>query len=456
MKKLFTILPLCLMLGAFSTKAQIYSQNFNTGSASDWSLNTSDLGGTTSTSGNQWLINSTYAAGPFGTATADQISGITGFPHSNYMHINCGPGLASLYGSNCNYNASGSGETYFAALNTPIVTTGFTAVNFSFWWICEASPAAAGKVFYLTSASGTWTQITTPMPTYFGNSAWLSQTVHLAAFDNQPFLEFGFQFTDEAGSDPAFGIDEIKVTGTSSASVPVPSFTMNHTAVCQDSCITFTSTSTGTIDSIRWKVVGVPYTSTVNPLVQCFTSPVPPGTYFMRLYAFGGGGVDSVTQPFTVNPSPHPTITKTGHVLSVPAVYTAYQWYNAATAITGATNATYTYTSGGTTYSVVVDSAGCKGTSQIINTVGLQSVTTNNNTYWISAQGNNVPVLYSTEPLEAALTVSLFDATGRKITSDTWAQGANNLPLAVNTLPEGLYIIKLSNYNTSMVIKWIK
>ena len=107
MKKLFTLLFSFCAFNAFA-QSTIYLQTFNTGSASDWSMNTSDLGGTVGLTGNQWVINNSYAAGPLGTVTPAEPTG-TGItaPNSYYLHMNCGPTYASLFGSNDNFQAIG-------------------------------------------------------------------------------------------------------------------------------------------------------------------------------------------------------------------------------------------------------------------------------------------------------------------------------------------------------------
>ncbi len=455
MRSLITFcLSLFLCAGA---NAQIYTQNFNTGSAADWTLMSSELGGSTSTADNQWLINSVYAAGPLGTATPSQPSGITGSPNSNYMHVNCGPTFASLYGSNCNFQAGGATTNMVSAMNTPISTLGYTGVNFNFWWLCEGNASASyGNVYYRTSTSGSWTMITTPITNYNLTSNWTSQSIHLAAFDNQATLEFAFQFTAGAtGNDPAFGVDEITVTGTPSASVPTPSFTATPNPVCQDSCITFTNTTVGAVDSIRWMIVGAPYTSTVTPAYQlCIPSIVPAGPYTMRLYVFKGGAVDSVDHTFTVNPAPHPVIIRTLNTFSVTGSYTGYQWYNGTTKITGATNSGYTTTVKGS-YSVVVDSGGCKGTATF-STLAVGGVNADLQAFWIDQNGGNAIRLYAAAPLDEQLNVSVFDATGRNVLSEAWNIGATDKQIDAGFYAPGLYYIKVTGHGSSTTLRWLK
>lgn len=453
MKKLLTFLLSMSSLAAIA-QTTIYSQNFNTGSASDWTMLSGALGGVILPTGNQWLINNTYTAGPFGTTTPNQPAGITGSPNSNYLHMNCGPLLSSLYGSNCNYNAGATGETYFTVMNTPISTTGYTGVSFSFWWLCNGSAAADGKVYYRTSSSGTWTLITTPISSYYGSSTWALQTITMAAFDNKAFLEFGFEFRDQTGSDPAFGVDDIKVTGFTAASVSA-SMTSSSSTACQDSCITVTNTSTGTVDSARWSCPGATITTTSSsPATICFPTP---GVKTVKLYLYNGGiKVDSASRTVTVNPTPHPTVTKTGTTFSVPALYTSYQWYSVSIPpipISGATNATYTTTVTGS-YAVLVDSAGCRGYAIYGAVTGIDNIAGEQPAFWCARSGNGDIFLHSATEFSAPVTVNIFDVTGRLIRSEIWNKEEQVLQLKGLTLRSGMYVIRLNGNNISSVLKW--
>ncbi|GAA4468727.1 hypothetical protein GCM10023093_26900 [Nemorincola caseinilytica] len=459
MKKILTLIPSLLLLGALGSRAQttIYSQDFNASTATPtgWTLMSADNGGTTSTAGNQWLINNTYTPGIVGTATPSQPAGITGGPTSNYLHINCGPSFSGLYGLNANYNATGSGEKYFAT-TASVVTTGYTAVSLKFWWICAGGASADGKIYYRTSSSGTWTLITTPISSYFGmGSAWNSQTVTMAAFDNQAYLQFGFEFRDgSGGSDPAFAVDDIKVEGTG-ATTPDASMTASSTTVCSDSCATFTSTSTGTasIDSFKWSCPGATIaTPLVSPASICFPDA---GTYTVKLYLYDGGiRIDSASTTMTVKQSPAPVIIKTGSTLSVSGAYTSYQWYNGLTPVPGATNASYTYSAPGV-YGVMVDSNGCKGVG-IKSTLAVGQVNGSGNTFWVARQQGNTLPLIAASPLDEALNVAVYDATGRAVTSSRWEKGTTSLIMSEMNVAPGMYIVRLSNDNTSMVLRWLR
>ncbi len=239
--------------------------------------------------------------------------------------------------------------------------------------------------------------------------------------------------------------------------IPTASFSSATTSGCQDSCIAFNSTSasSGIIDSVRWTAVpsgAVISNPTSNTTNICFTNS---GSFSVKIKAYGGGGVDSFSSTIIINPAPHPHITQSGHTLTASGgPYTSYQWYNGA-AISGATNVTYTYTVSGVNYWVVVDSGGCKGQSNNINPLGVITENAMANYFW-SNNNNSTIDLYSAKPLDETINITLFDLTGRSILHDSWNQGTNSKEISNAFIPSGLYIIKLSNQTTSVVLKWQK
>ena len=462
MKKLATLcLSLFTCFSAARAQTVLYSQTFDSTYA-DWSLNTSDLGGVTTMTPNYWTVTNVYAGGSaLFVNTPDQPAGIYGNPESPYLHIRSAVGPA-----NATFNASGN-HSYTAGMNSPIVTTSYSGVTLSFWWLCKGNGVSFGRVYFRTSSSATgWQQISTAsippaaLDSYNNQaSSWIQQTIHLDSFDNQPFLEFAFQFHHQgvAGSDPSFAIDDVMITGTpATVTAPVASFSSASTTPCQDGCVLFTSTSTGTIDSVRWDAspAGPSIVSaTSDTTTMCFPTS---GAYSVTLTAYNSGGSNSSTTVINVIPTPHPTITQTGAVLSVPAVYTTYQWYNGLTAITGATTNTYTITTT-STYGVVVDSVGCQGGDTL--TTGPLHVTNLTNTvadFWLAQPNSSSVNLSSSKPIDDALGITIYDATGRKILDEVWNAGSYTKRINGLAVANGLYIIKLSNSYTSVVLKWQK
>ncbi len=224
------LLGLVLTSMNYSSIAQttIYSEDFNAGSGTIV-LNTSDQGSIAGTSGtNFWIVNNAYTGGnftiiclgyPFGAtagATPSQPVGITS-PDGGYMHIVSTAGQASGI-NNANFQAADGfcvfDENNFSKTAT-ISTLGYTGVSFSFWWLCAGGVQSYGELYYSVDGGSSWTKSTSTAQ-YSGQSTWIQETVTNAAFDNQASVMFGFKFvnlTTTATSDPAFSIDDIKVTG---------------------------------------------------------------------------------------------------------------------------------------------------------------------------------------------------------------------------------------------------
>lgn len=249
-----------------------------------------------------------------------------------------------------------------------------------------------------------------------------------------------------------------KVTAVLLAKYSIP-----DSALCQDSCVLFTNTSIGTTDSIRWMIAPTGpsiVNSAADTTTMCFATP---GIYAVTLHIYYKGKDSFATKTVTVSARPVPTITQSGLTLSTYAGYGSYQWYNGTTLIPGAVINSYDFTPPGGTYRVVIDSNGCTGEATITPLLPWLNVTTVNdvkpeNKYWLtqSANDNNMITLYAGRPIDDQLAVTMYDATGRAILNDKWSKGGSQLQIKAASIAPGIYIIKLTNHNTSEVLKWIK
>jgi len=156
-----------------------------------------------------------------------------------------------------------------------------------------------------------------------------------------------------------------------------------------------------------------------------------------------------------VKKSPAPVVTMGGHVLSVPAVYSSYQWQFDSTNITGATSNTYTFATTGY-YRVIVDSNGCVGKS--INhrfSLEVDELTGKEITFGLTPEGKTATVIASSV-LTSDLEMSVFDVAGHKVFSQMWQRGTSSMKIEKDWLAPGLYLIRLSNSGTSVTLKWQK
>ncbi|MCW3122615.1 MAG: hypothetical protein JWQ38_2107 [Flavipsychrobacter sp.] len=244
--------------------------------------------------------------------------------------------------------------------------------------------------------------------------------------------------------------------------VLIDSFTESTTTTCQDSCVTFISLSIGTIDTKTWSVSPAgPTISAPNSDTTTICFPAN-GTFAVTFTITSGTKTATKTVNVDVSATPHPPISRSGHWdLSVPGTgYGHYQWYSGTTLIPGAVINTFTAPALGV-YSVEVDSNGCNGVSTytVVSTTSITKAnSTEKNKYWLSQQGqdNSSVMVYSARPVDAPLTVTMYDATGRTILDDKWSLGTSNIQIKAASLAPGIYLIKLTNNNTSEVLKWLK
>jgi hypothetical protein len=478
MQKLSTFFLVVLISAAFNTSAQMFwVENFEGGSTGGllvgaytspngpWTLTVT---GPEDLEHNEWYVS------------CAENGHTTGYCGTDCAPVSATATLSTLHVGAYSLSSGDNGAQYDNGSGPFIVTTdrraesptincsGRYTITMAFYYIERGDLTNDdGSVWYSPDNGTTWSllvntpktpPICPPSGTFAYPGYWDRYTVALpASANNNPTVKIGFRWVnnnDAFGTDPSFAIDSVSLTAGSSTSTPTPSFSVTPSyTVCQDSCIRFTNTSTGIVDSFRWSVPGVAIsTPTVSPVSICFSVA---GTYTATLTVWHAGTPYTATHTVTVNPAPHPVITRIGHTLSVSGAYTAYQWLTGATPISGATNSSYTFTSSAT-YAVVVDSAGCYGLATIaISTTGISGISLENK-YWIAQPSHNSIDLYASEPLNEAVDISVYDPTGRQIITDKWGRDQNSVKINCADCTAGLYIIKLSGKNTSEVLKWVK
>ncbi len=477
MKKLFTIFAVCFLLCSYTSQAQIFwTENFESGSTSGelvtaytgpngtWTLTVT---GTEGANFNPWYVSCAengHTNGVCGTACASVSSTAT----LATLHIGASTTSTIPLGDNgASYDNGGTGGVFSAPATdrraeSPIINcTGKTSITLSFNYIENGDGTNDdGTVWYFDGS--TWSLLVNTPKTLLcgvqGQWAHYAYALPMSA-NNNPNVKIGFRWVnndDGVGTDPSFAVDSVSLsTVGSSVTPPHAAFTTSATTVCQDSCITFTSTSTGTIDSITWSIPGISITTPhATPLVQCFTTA---GSYAVKLKVYNAGGTDSTTTTITVNGAPHPVIHKTGHSLSVTGTYTGYQWQSNGSNITGATNNNYTYTYSHTvtTYTVLVDSNGCWGSSTL-NVTKVNDINTTANTFTLAQTSGSEIDLFATLTVFNNLDIDIYEASGRKVRHEMWQAGDDSKKITNLNIANGLYLIRLSNDNNSTIIKWLK
>lgn len=460
-----------LLCVSVQSQTVLFSEDFQAGN-NTFTLNTTDVS-STSSGYNHWVMNNAYTGGngqiicigfPFTFTvpnTPSQPGAITGSPNSNYLHIVSDAAIASGINNCCFLAADGicnNPENYFAKMNSDISTVGYDTVEISFYWVCDGGNNSFGELYYSTDGGALWTK-QPDLPKYNSNGSWTQIVVQDNAFANQATLRFGFRFVNQtatAASDPAFGVDEIEVTGSQSVVLPVAAFTSNIQVFCEESCVNFTDLSTNNPTGWQWFFPGgTPDTSTLQTPPQiCYDDP---GSYDVTLVVSNGSGTDSITIAgyIQVNATPPaPVITVNGDTLCTTPFATTYQWYfNGSVLIPGATSYCYIAIFPGAYTVVITDSTGCVATSlpviisgiDELNTVQVFEVSPT-----LASDHIIIKSLYSHE-IEACL----FNTEGRKVYDATLITNNNQCRLNVEKFAKGVYFLHLSNGRQTEIKKVI-
>ena len=451
MKNILLLISIFISLKTFS-QTTIYSENFENG-APGWNLNTNDLGGVTSLTPNFWIINNEYLGGLIIIPdTPNEPSQINGSPNSYYLHITSDFATSNGIYNAC-YEATGT-HSYFARMDSAISTVGFVNDTLSFWWLCQGAGSAYGTVYYRTSASGAWTNV---IGTTSGNlnlhSNWTQKKLYITAFDNQPYLQFAFRFNHaNGGSDPAFAIDDIKLTGHSSVNPgPTPGFTVTDNDICEGRCVTFSDTSAGNPTTWSWNFPGgTPSSSTSNMQVVCYNSP---GTYAVTLTVGNASGTNSTTAAgyITVHPTPAPpTIIQTGNMLTCNPVAAAYQWYYNGVLLSGQTNQTYNAAVSGYYQVGITDVNGCVATSDsfLFEPNGITGLIANEVQLFPNPFNNTIQ-LNTTHNIGWQL---------MNVIGETLMEGTTNKNYEIETqeLSKGIYFMRVISGNETMLLRLLK
>lgn len=287
MKKLILALSLILVAGSLSAQTVLFTENFNSGTPGQFTLNTADVSSTTN-GYNDWVVNNSYTGGsgtfscmgfPFVFTIGNnsgQPAGITGSPNSSYMHIRSDAGATSGI-TNGNFMAADGvcnfDENYFARMTNDISTMGYPSVTLSFWWMCGGGTNIHGEVYYSTNGGLNWTLINVPIAQYKNQTTWTQQTISLPAFANQNTLRIGFRFvnvTSGSATDPGFCIDDVRIT----AATCNTSSTQNVSACGQyvSPSGSYTYTASGTYKDTIPNIAGCDSIITLNVTIKNHSS----------------------------------------------------------------------------------------------------------------------------------------------------------------------------------------
>lgn len=209
-------------------------------------------------------------------------------------------------------------------------------------------------------------------------------------------------------------LDNINVTGP--IQNPIPNFTLSKSSICVGENVLLTNTTSGAVDSVRWKITGgtpnsSASTTTVNP---SFNSA---GTYNITLFIFKDTYKDSITKSITVTNKPTPTINPSStsvcpgtSVTLTASGASTYVWNNGST-----TNPLITTINNNSVFKVVGTTNGCSSDSVSI-TINAKTKPT------VSVNSSNIQIC----PGESAT----FNASGA--TTYAWSNGQTGNSITVS------------------------
>ncbi len=288
------------------------------GAQSAFTLNSADMNSVAGAGGaNFWVVNNAYTGGsgtldclgiPFTFTipnTPAQPAAVTS-ANGKYMHITSAAGSGSGV-VNSNFAAADgfctNAANHFTRMSSDVSTLGASEVSLNFWWICAGGPNSYGEVYYSTDAGSSWNLVSTPVAAYRNQSTWAQQTISLPAFVGHATLRFGFRFVNAvatAANDPAFGLDDVSITSTStSEESAIETVALSSTTYCPESTVNVAYTATGT-----WNAGNV-FTAELSDIAGSFTS------------AIAIGSVTSTTSGSIAATIPASTATGAGYLIRV-------------------------------------------------------------------------------------------------------------------------------------------
>lgn len=455
MKKTLLFAGLLCSITAFS-QTTLFSEDFET-DATNWTLN----GGAGT---NQWIRNNVYAGYmSLIMDTPDQPSGVTGFPQSNYIHICNTTVCSSLSVCNANFD-TGSTSDQNATMNTPVVTTGMNTVTISFFYVCAgATGVSYGTLQYSIDNGISWVDA----GTYVNIAAWTQASVSLPVWDNQASLKFRFNWKNAgSGNDPAFSVDEVKITAIAVSSETITDvYPDNTSGWCYNAQSTFglDFVSSGTFTS------GNIYTAQLSDASGSFTTPtiigtlnsttsgnlsipctIPMGTvagmgYRVRVTSSNPAVISAVDiDDLTIHPLPtvdagqDQSVCVGQNVTLSASGATSYTWNNGVT-----NNVPFTPTPGVTIFTVIGTSAGCVNTDQVaVTATDCSGIEENANAAHISIFPNPMNDHFTVEGATQISSIRVIDLSGR--TMMTFEPTTSN-NYSISALTAGTYFIVITD-----------
>ena len=167
------------------------------------------------------------------------------------------------------------------------------------------------------------------------------------------------------------------------------------------------------------------------------------GSYTVKI-SDGTCPATSAAVAVTVGAFPIAVITVTGGVDMSTDIYSSYQWYRNGILIPGATSQNYTAVQDGYYAVVVTDGLGCSATSSVVHITALDVNGVNGSIVRVYPNPTDGMVMVAAD---VATDLMIMGVDGKVLAT---AQAATSID--ISALPQGLYMIRITNHNNGQLI----
>ncbi len=240
------------------------------------------------------------------------------------------------------------------------------------------------------------------------------------------------------------------------AIAPRSNFISSDTAICAKDCISFVDISSNA-QTWQWYFPGAfpPTTNLEHPGNVCYSQS---GTYDVMLITSNPAGTDTLllTNFIQVSPAPAvPVITQNGNNLTASSTGQC-QWFLNNIPLAGANSQNYTALLSGDYSVMVTDAGGCTSTSSVLH-VSLVGIEEEDGLLSFNIYPNPVSDNFSIQiqaKKQGKLTVSIYDAIGRKVFFDAVLLSSKEQTFNYRTenITAGMYFLHVTFENR----KWLK
>jgi glucose/arabinose dehydrogenase len=231
---------------------------------------------------------------------------------------------------------------------------------------------------------------------------------------------------------------------------------LDNETICEGDSTQITPATVGAISSYTWRPsAGLSCSDCRSPVA----SPATTTTYILEVTNGWGCMMEDSIQ-IIVNPTPHPTITRNGTILTSSTAI-SYQWLHNGTPIDGAIEQSYTATTSGWYRVRATSSGGCIGMSDSVQVL-MSSV--------LNEQPADAALRLFPDPAKDQLTIEVtnlprgialfrvIDLSGKVVLQEEQKSsgGSLNHHLDISALPSGVYLLEVQSGDKRWQRKFVR